>query len=202
MLTWQNSSVADSSHFGVDPAGSGSCYVRHWPSRRQQKTNLFGVFLFITFWRYIYIILQNKKDKRQNSRNQGFSYCFCLMIEGSGAGSIPLTNGSGSGGPKTNGSDGSGFGSVSATQHNSGVECSGRERSAGVGERGGAAAPAPQGQAHQAAEARDRVQEGQISGQSKGHLFHDLFGDLTSVVYVWIRREPIVVRQPAERLAT
>ncbi len=83
---------------------------------------------------------------------------------GAGAGSIPLTNGSGPGGPKTYGSDGSGFGSGPATLQNSGVECSGRERSAGVGERGGTAAPAPQGQAHQAAEARDRVQEGQISG--------------------------------------
>jgi hypothetical protein len=31
-----------------------------------------------------------------NSRNQGFSYYFCLMIEGSGSGSVPLTNGSGS----------------------------------------------------------------------------------------------------------
>jgi hypothetical protein len=31
----------------------------------------------------------------QTSRNQGFSYYFCLMIEGSG--SIPLTNGYGSG---------------------------------------------------------------------------------------------------------
>ncbi len=37
------------------------------------------------------------KKKSQNSRNQGFSYYFCLMIEGSGSGSIPLTNGSGSG---------------------------------------------------------------------------------------------------------
>ncbi len=40
----------------------------------------------------------------QNSRNQGFSYYFCLMIEvsgaGAGSGSIPLTNGSGSGRPK------------------------------------------------------------------------------------------------------
>jgi hypothetical protein len=36
----------------------------------------------------------------QNSRNQGFSYYFCLMIEGSGSGSIPLTNGPGSGRPK------------------------------------------------------------------------------------------------------
>ncbi len=33
----------------------------------------------------------------QNSRNQGFSYYFCLMIEGSGSGSIPPTRRSGSG---------------------------------------------------------------------------------------------------------
>jgi hypothetical protein len=42
----------------------------------------------------------------QNCRNQGFSYYFCMMIEGSGSGSragsgsIPLTSGSGSGWPK------------------------------------------------------------------------------------------------------
>ncbi len=39
----------------------------------------------------------------QNSRNQGFSYYFCnecMMIEGSGSGSIPLTNGSGSRKPR------------------------------------------------------------------------------------------------------
>ncbi len=45
------------------------------------------------------------KSKSQNSRNQGFSCFFCLMIEGSGSragsGSIPLTNGSGSRRPKT-----------------------------------------------------------------------------------------------------
>jgi hypothetical protein len=61
---------------------------------------------------------------------------------------------------------------------NPGVECSGRERSAGVGERGGAAAPAPQGQAHQAAAARDRVQEGQISGQSWATFFMTFLGIL------------------------
>ncbi len=39
------------------------------------------------------------KDKNyKRSRNQGFAYHFCLivMIEGSGSGSVPLTNGSGS----------------------------------------------------------------------------------------------------------
>ncbi len=33
------------------------------------------------------------KNKSQDFRNQGLSYYFCLMIEGSGSGSIPLTNG-------------------------------------------------------------------------------------------------------------
>jgi hypothetical protein len=39
------------------------------------------------------------QKESQNSRNQGFSYYFCMIIEGSesGSGSIPLTNGSGSG---------------------------------------------------------------------------------------------------------
>ncbi len=35
--------------------------------------------------------------KSQNSRIQGFSYYFCSMIEGSGSGSVSLTNGSGFG---------------------------------------------------------------------------------------------------------
>jgi hypothetical protein len=34
------------------------------------------------------------QKESQNNRNQGFSYYFCMMIEGSG--SIPLTSGSGS----------------------------------------------------------------------------------------------------------
>ncbi len=48
---------------------------------------------------YSYIIFQRLKAKKksQNSKNQGFSSYFCLMIEGSGSGSIPLTNGSRSG---------------------------------------------------------------------------------------------------------
>ncbi len=41
-------------------------------------------FMLIPFWRYIYIILLRKKFmKSQNSRNQGFSSFFCLLIEGS-----------------------------------------------------------------------------------------------------------------------
>jgi hypothetical protein len=36
--------------------------------------------------------VKNAIKKSHNSSNQGFSYYFCLMIEGSGAGSVPLTN--------------------------------------------------------------------------------------------------------------
>ncbi len=79
----------------------GSCFFRHWPSRCQQKTIFVQTFfLLITVRRYIYIIFQIWKSQKesQNSRNQGFSYYFCMMTEGSG--SIPKTNGSGSGRPK------------------------------------------------------------------------------------------------------
>jgi hypothetical protein len=47
-----------------------------------------------------FLKIKSQKES-QNSRNQGFSYYFCMMIGGSGSGagskSIPLTNGSGSG---------------------------------------------------------------------------------------------------------
>ncbi len=43
--------------------------------------------------------IKSQKES-QNRRNQGFSYYFCMMIEGSGSGSIPLTSGFGSGRPK------------------------------------------------------------------------------------------------------
>jgi hypothetical protein len=64
--------------------GSGSCYFHHWPSRRQQKTNLNKSF-YAYYWLNIHMHNFSKKKvkkKSQNSRNQG---------------SIPLTNESGSG---------------------------------------------------------------------------------------------------------
>jgi len=77
--------LTNGSGFG-SVCGFGSFYFHHWPSRCQQKTNfLISIFLHITFWRYFYIIFQiwKVKKKSQNSKNQGFSYYFCLMIEGS-----------------------------------------------------------------------------------------------------------------------
>ncbi len=90
--------LTNGSRFGSG-SGCASLYFHHWPSRCQHKNKFKNkVFLHITFWRYFYIIFQRSKDfkKSQNSRNQGFSYYFCLMIEGSGSesGSVPLTNGS------------------------------------------------------------------------------------------------------------
>ncbi len=62
--------------------------------KNHQKTNFFFLLLFEgTFTSFF----KDKKSNSHNSRNQGFSYYFCLLIEGSGSGSIPLTNGSGSG---------------------------------------------------------------------------------------------------------
>jgi hypothetical protein len=78
-------------------------------------------FFFFNFWRYIYIIFKDKKSKKksQSSRNQGFSYYFCLVIEGSESGSIPLTNDPDPdpGGPKTCGSGGFGPDSHPDPQH-------------------------------------------------------------------------------------
>ncbi len=116
-------SVADPWHFGADPdhpclwlmdqdpdPGSGSCYFCHLPSRCQQKPNFltqFFCFLLFedthTFTVHHISKIKNQKES-QNSRNQGFSYYFCMMIEGSrsgvGSGLIPLTSGSGSRRPK------------------------------------------------------------------------------------------------------
>ncbi len=79
---------------------SGSCYFHHWPSRRQQKTNFvkkFSAYYFLKVQLHHFSKILSQKKKSQNSRNQGFSYYFGLMMEGSGSVSIPLTIGSGSG---------------------------------------------------------------------------------------------------------
>ncbi len=62
--------------------------------KRQQKTNIkkFSAFYYLKVHLHHFSKIKSKKES-QNSRNQRFSYYFCLMIEGSGSGSIPLTNG-------------------------------------------------------------------------------------------------------------
>ena len=117
MTFWggSGSGSADSCLWLMDPdpdPGSGSCYFRHWPSRCRQKTNFFTQFFFLIRYflkLHLHQFSKMKSQKEsQNSRNQGFSYYFCMMIEGSGygsragsgSGSIPLTSGSGSWRPK------------------------------------------------------------------------------------------------------
>ncbi len=79
MTFWGGSGSSDPCFWLMDPDSdpeSGSCYFRHWPSRRQQKTNLTQFFLLITFWRYqvhLHHFLKIKSQKEsQNGRNQGF----------------------------------------------------------------------------------------------------------------------------------
>jgi hypothetical protein len=60
------------------------------------KKTFFAYYFLEVHLHHFSKIKSNKKS--QNSRNQGFSYYFCLMKEGSG--SVPLTNGAGSGRPK------------------------------------------------------------------------------------------------------
>jgi hypothetical protein len=62
--------------------GSGSCYFRHWPSRCQN----FSAYYFLKVVHLHHFPKKNSQKESQNSRNQGFSYYFCMMIEGSGSG--------------------------------------------------------------------------------------------------------------------
>ena len=76
--------------------GSGSFYYHCWLSRCQQKTNLnkkISAYYFLKVLLHHFSKMSQKEVTK--SKNQGFSYYFCLMIEGSG--SISLTNGYGSG---------------------------------------------------------------------------------------------------------
>ncbi len=61
------------------------------------KNNFFKQFFVPIFFKahvHHFSMIKSQKESQKNSRNQGFSYYFCMMIKGSG--SIPLTNGSGS----------------------------------------------------------------------------------------------------------
>jgi hypothetical protein len=69
-------------------------------SKKLIFNTIFSAYYFLKIHLHNFSKIKSQK-KPQNSRNQGFSYYFCMMIEGSGSragsGSIPLTSGSGSG---------------------------------------------------------------------------------------------------------
>ncbi len=122
------SSVADPWHFGVDPDPDPRIHASdQWIRIRiririldpdpsifvidlqdaRKKTNfcntIFSACDFLKQYLHIFSKIKIQKES-QNSRNQGFSYYFCMVIEGSGygsragsgSGSIPLSSGSGS----------------------------------------------------------------------------------------------------------
>ena len=63
-------------------------------SKKLIFNTIFSAYYFLKVLLHHFSKVKRKK-KVTKSSYQGFSYCFCLMIKGSG--SIPLTNGSGSG---------------------------------------------------------------------------------------------------------
>jgi hypothetical protein len=75
------------------------------PEKNNFLNTIFSSYYLLKLDLHHFSKIKSQKES-QNSRNQGFSYYFCTMIEGSGsrAGSgsvsIPLTSGSGSGRPK------------------------------------------------------------------------------------------------------
>ncbi len=84
--------------------GSGPCYFRHWPSRRQKNYLSFSAYYFLkVHFHHAYYFLKvhfhhfskikSQKEVTKHFQNQGFSYHFCLILEGSGSG--PLTTRSG-----------------------------------------------------------------------------------------------------------
>ncbi len=125
----QKSSVADPWHFGVD-ADPQIHASDKWIRIRiltppifvtdlqfaNKKTNFFNDFFCLLLFEgaYLHNFLKVKNQKEsQNSRNQGFSYYFCMVVEDPDP-YLWLMDPD-LGGPKTCGSGGSGFGSGSAT---------------------------------------------------------------------------------------
>ncbi len=94
----------------TDGSGSGS-WIRillfsseifKMPAKNQFFNTIFSAYYFLKVHLHPFSKIKSQKES-QNSRNQGFSYYFCMMIKGSGSragsgsGSIPLPSGSGSG---------------------------------------------------------------------------------------------------------
>ncbi len=100
-LFTESSSVADPCHFGMDPdprihASDKWIRILLFSSLTFKMTTTAFYFLKVNL--HHFSKRKNNKKESQNSRNQGSSFFFCIMIKESG--SIPLNNGSGSRRPK------------------------------------------------------------------------------------------------------
>jgi hypothetical protein len=60
-------------------------------SKKKIFNPIFSAYYFLKVHLHNFSKIKCQKES-QNSRNQGFSYYFCMMIEGSGFGSTPLTS--------------------------------------------------------------------------------------------------------------
>jgi hypothetical protein len=65
-------------------------------SKKQVFNTIFSAYYFLKVHLHHFSKIKRQKESL-NRMNQGFSYYFGMMIEGSGSGSISLASGSGSG---------------------------------------------------------------------------------------------------------
>ncbi len=115
------SSVKDPEHFGTNPdvsltirSGSGSCYFRHWPSRRQHPKENYFIQVFLLFEAIFTPFFKDKKSRRSH-KTIGIKVFLLFLLYNrkirKWSRRVPLTNGSRSRRLKTYGF----YGSRSAT---------------------------------------------------------------------------------------
>ncbi len=98
MTFWGGSGSSDPCFWQVDSDPDPAIFVIDLQdaSKKLIFNKIFSAYYFLKVHLHHFPKIKSQKES-QNRRNQGFSYYFCMMIEGSGSGSIPLTSVSGSG---------------------------------------------------------------------------------------------------------
>ncbi len=96
MTFWGGSGSADPCLWLMDPDHAIFVIDLQDASKKLIFNTIFSAYYFLKVHLHNFSKIKSQKES-QNRRNQGFSYYFCMMIEGSG--SISLTSGSGSGRP-------------------------------------------------------------------------------------------------------
>jgi hypothetical protein len=100
ILGWSGSGSSDPCFWLMDPDPAIFVIDLQHASKRIIFNTIFSAYYFFKVHLHHFSKIKGQKES-QNIRNQGFSYYFCMMIEGSGSSSIPLTSGSGSWRPKS-----------------------------------------------------------------------------------------------------
>ncbi len=96
MTFWGRSGSSDPCFWLIDPDPDPAIFVIDLQdaSKKQIFNRIISAYYVLKVHLHHFSKIKSQKES-QNRRNQGYSYYFCMMIEGSG--SIPLTSGSGSG---------------------------------------------------------------------------------------------------------